>query len=87
MSTKGMSVIAARVLADKMCACYDIPLLTDARLRQGRVLIAGTLQRDTRRYEFQNSFERIVLGLCLEDVKAMELKPNTSTIRRAASPR
>ena len=32
MSTKGMSVTAARKLADEMCADYDIPLLNSARL-------------------------------------------------------
>jgi hypothetical protein len=37
--------------------------------------IAGTLQRDTRRYEFKNSFEAIELGLSLADVEAMGLEP------------
>ena len=36
--------------------------------------IAGTMQRDTRRYEFQNSITTIDLGLSLEDVKAMGLE-------------
>jgi hypothetical protein len=35
--------------------------------------IAGTLQRDTRRYEFQNSIKVVDLGLSLADVVAMEL--------------
>jgi hypothetical protein len=37
--------------------------------------IAGTLQRDTRRYEFKNSFQVIELGLSLADVEAMALEP------------
>jgi hypothetical protein len=36
--------------------------------------IAGTLQRDTRRYEFQNASKIIDLGLSLEDVEAMGLE-------------
>jgi hypothetical protein len=36
--------------------------------------IAGTLQRDTRRYEFQNSIKVVDLGLSLADVVAMELE-------------
>jgi hypothetical protein len=36
--------------------------------------IAGTLQRDTRRYEFQNKIRVINLGLSLEDVEAMGLE-------------
>ena len=35
--------------------------------------IAGTLQRDTRRYEFQNRIATIDLGLRLQDVIAMRL--------------
>src|ERR1700730_9876715 len=36
--------------------------------------IKGTLQRDTRRYEFQNSITTIDLGLSLEDAQAMRLE-------------
>ena len=39
--TKGMSVTAARELADQMCHDHDIPLLLFARLRQGRLLDLG----------------------------------------------
>lgn len=74
MSTKGVSVTAARELADKMCAKYNIPLLTLTDFDKTGFTIAGTIQRDTRRYEFRNSITTINLGLSLEDVKAMSLE-------------
>ena len=74
MSTKGMSVVAARVLADEMCSDYDIPLLLLHDFDKAGFSIAGTLQRDTRRYEFQNSIRVIDLGLSLADVEAMGLE-------------
>ena len=74
MSTKGMSVVAARVLVDEMCSDYDIPLLLLHDFDKARFSIAGTLQRDTRRYEFQNNIRIIDLGLSLADVEAMGLE-------------
>lgn len=74
MSTKGMSVTAARRLADEMCADYDIPLLLLHDFDKSGFSIAGTWQRDTRRYEFQNAIETIDLGLTLKDVEAMGLQ-------------
>jgi hypothetical protein len=67
MSTKGMSVVAARALVDKMCSDHD-------DFDKSGFSIAGTLQRDTRRYEFQNSITVVDLGLSLEDVEAMGLE-------------
>jgi len=75
MSTKGMSVTAARALADEMCSKYDIPLFILRDFDKAGFSIAGTLQRDTRRYEFKNSFQVIELGLSLADVEAMGLEP------------
>jgi Topoisomerase 6 subunit A/Spo11, Toprim domain len=74
MSTKGMSVVAARALADEMCHEHDIPLLLLHDFDKAGFSIAGTIQRDTRRYEFQNSITTIDLGLSLEDVEAMGLE-------------
>jgi len=74
MSTKGMSVTAARALADKMCHDHDVPLLVLHDFDKSGFSIAGTLQRDTRRYEFQNEIEVIDLGLSLDDVEAMALE-------------
>lgn len=74
MSTKGMSVVAARALADEMCHDHNIPLLLLHDFDKAGFSIAGTIQRDTRRYEFQNSITTIDLGLSLEDVEAMGLE-------------
>jgi hypothetical protein len=74
MSTKGMSVVAARMLIDEMCSDHDIPLLLLHDLDKAGFSIAGTLQRDTRRYAFQNNINVIDLGLSLDDVEAMELE-------------
>jgi hypothetical protein len=74
MSTKGMSVTAARALVDKMCSDHDIPLLLLHDFDKAGFSIAGTLQRDTRRYEFQNDIDVRDLGLGLADVEAMELE-------------
>jgi len=74
MSTKGMSVVAARALADEMCHDHDIPLLLLHDFDKSGFSIAGTLQRDTRRYEFRNCITTIDLGLNLQDVTAMGLE-------------
>jgi hypothetical protein len=74
MSTKGMSVVAARVLADEMCHDHDIPLLLLHDFDKSGFAIAGTLQRDTRRYEFKNGITTIDIGLSLQDVIAMGLE-------------
>jgi hypothetical protein len=73
MSTKGMSVTAARSLVDQMCSTYDVPLLIMHDFDKSGFSIAGTLQRDTRRYQFQNDIDVIDLGLTLPDVEAMGL--------------
>ena len=57
-----------------MCSDHDIPLLLLHDFDKAGFSIAGTLQRDTRRYEFQNSIEVVDLGLSLADVEAMGLE-------------
>ena len=92
MRTKGMSVVAARVLADEMCSDHDIPLLLLHDFDKAGFSIAGTLQRDTRRYEFQNSITVVDLGLSLADVEAMGLEgeyqhhPKGSEVRIEGQP-
>jgi len=73
-STKGMSVTAARKPADEMCSDHDIPLLLLHDFDKAGFSIAGTLQRDTRRYEFKNDITVVDLGLSLVDVEAMGLE-------------
>jgi hypothetical protein len=74
MSTKGTSVTAARALCDEVCSRYDVPLLILRDFDKAGFTIAATLQTDTRRYKFQNSFEVIELGLSLADVQEMGLE-------------
>lgn len=75
MSTKGLSVTAARSLVDHLCAeGSGVPLLVLHDFDKPGFSILGTLQRDTRRYEFSNPVEVIDLGLRLEDVEEHNLE-------------
>ena len=47
-------------------------------------LILGTLQRDTRRYQFSNAVEVVDLGLRLADIEGLEREPAAAT-RTSAS--
>ena len=53
---------------------YNIPLLILHDFDKAGFSIASTLQRDTRRYEFQNDIVTVDLGLSLADVTAMGLE-------------
>ena len=70
MSSKGMSVIAARELADEVCHRWHIPLfiLHDFD-KAGFSIRAGFMQRQSRRYTFQNQIKVIDLGLRMDDVR------------------
>jgi hypothetical protein len=72
MSTKGVSVTAARYLVDELCGRYDIPLLVLHDFDKSGFTILGTLQRDTRRYSFCNDIKVIDLGLRLDDIDGLE---------------
>lgn len=74
MSTKGLSVTASRHLVDELCGEHRIPLLVVHDLDKAGFSIVGTLQRDTRRYEFAHVIDVIDLGLRLEDVEAYGLQ-------------
>jgi hypothetical protein len=73
MSTKGMSVTAARSLVENVCGDYGIPLLLLRDFDKAGFAIAASFQKDTRRYQFTQSFEVIDLGLRLDDVKSWGL--------------
>jgi hypothetical protein len=79
MSTKGVSVTAARHLVDSICAQHDIPLLVLHDFDVAGFMIAGTLQRDTRRHAFENSIRVIDLGLRLDDIDGLETEPAAET--------
>jgi hypothetical protein len=70
--SRGVSV-TARQLVDQICG--ENGTAGAARLRHRRVLIFGTLHRDTRRY--QNAIEN--LGLRLEDIAGLEREPAATT--------
>ena len=55
MSTKGMSVTASRRLVEELCGRHGIPLLLLHDFDKSGFSIAGTLQRDTRRYTFRGT--------------------------------
>ena len=79
ISTKGVSVTAARQLIDNICGDHDLPLFVLHDFDVAGFLILGTLQRDTRRYQFSNAFEVIDLGLRLADIAGLEREPAAAT--------
>ena len=79
VSTKGVSVTAARRLIDEVCGDNDLPLFVLHDFDVAGFMILGTLQRDTRRYQFSNAIEPIDLGLRLEDIAGLEREPAAAT--------
>jgi hypothetical protein len=72
MSTKGMSVIAARRLIDALAPCFD-NILVMHDLDVSGFSIFGTLGTDSRRYKFETDLNGKIhdIGLRLTDVEAM----------------
>jgi hypothetical protein len=82
MSTKGMSVVAARSLLDEVAPSLDhIFVLHDFDI--SGFSIFGTLGTDSRRYTFTNDVEEkiIDIGLRLPDVEPMSLEPETVEVK------
>src|SRR5262245_9056787 len=75
ISTKGMSVTAARRLVDEICANNGVPLFVLHDFDVAGFMIFGTLHRNTRRYSFANTIKPIDLGLRLEDINGLEREP------------
>ena len=73
MSTKGMSVTAARELVEEVCR-LGVPLLVLHDFDKAGFSIVGTLRRSTRRHRFSHGHAaRVIdLGLRLEDVDGLE---------------
>jgi DNA topoisomerase VI subunit A len=84
VSSKGVSVTAARRLIDAVCGDHDLPLFVLHDFDVAGFLILGTLQRDTRRYQFSNAFEVVDLGLRLADIEGLEREPAAATKISAA---
>ena len=79
VSTKGVSVTAARQLIDNVCGDNGLPLFVLHDFDVAGFMIFGTLQRDTRRYQFSNALEVIDLGLRLGDIAGLEREPAAAT--------
>jgi hypothetical protein len=79
ISTKGVSVTAARRLIDDVCGDHDLPLFVLHDFDVAGFLILGTLQRDTRRYQFSSTIEVTDLGLGLGDIAGLEREPAAAT--------
>jgi hypothetical protein len=86
MSTKGMSVVAARELLDRLADDVDnVFVMHD--LDVSGFSIAGTLGTNSRRYTFENEVPIVELGLRLEDVEAMGLEAEAVKVDNAAARR
>jgi len=68
MSSKGMSVTAARELAEAICSKYKIPLYILHDFDKAGMSIAASFERSNRRYTFTEKFKVFDLGLRLDDV-------------------
>jgi hypothetical protein len=79
VSTKGVSVTAARRLIDRVCGRYGLPLFVLHDFDVAGFVILGTLQRDTRRYRFTSAVEVVDLGLRLDDIDGLEREPAAAT--------
>ena len=70
MSSKGMSVTAARELADEVCHRWRVPLFVLRDFdKAGFSIVAGFKQRQSRRYTFKNQIKVVDLGLRMGDVR------------------
>jgi DNA topoisomerase 6 subunit A-like protein len=78
ISTKGVSVTAARQLIETICG-PDIPLFALHDFDVAGFMIFGTLSRDTRRYKFSRTVNPISLGLRLDDIDGLEREPAAAT--------
>jgi hypothetical protein len=68
MSTKGMSVTAARKLIDTLCADHGIRLLVVHDFDKSGFSIFGTIRESNRRYRYQNQIEVVDVGMRIEDI-------------------
>jgi hypothetical protein len=95
MSTKGMTVTAARRLVDHLCHDHDLPVFVLHDFDTSGLAILNSLSRSTDRYRFRNEVRVIDLGLRLADVREHDLPtedvhygsdPRYNLLRNGASP-
>jgi hypothetical protein len=80
MSSKGMSVTAARVLVNNICGRTGIPLLVLHDFDAAGIIIRDTLENDTRRYSYTRPPQVIDLGLQYDDIGGLTPEPHSSNI-------
>jgi hypothetical protein len=80
MSSKGMSVTAARQLADSICGRSGIPLLALHDFDRPGIIIKDTLENDTCRYSYTHALNVIDLGLHHEDIGGLTPEPHDSSV-------
>jgi DNA topoisomerase VI subunit B len=86
MSTKGMSVTAARRLVDDLSQ-QGVTVLVCHDLDKSGFSILHTLRTDTRRYTFQAEPKVVDLGLRLADVQSMDLQSEPVSYLSGVDPR
>jgi DNA topoisomerase VI subunit B len=86
MSTKGMSVTAARQLVERLSE-QGVTVLVLRDFDKSGFSIAHTLRSDTRRYQFRTTPRVVDLGLRLEDVQAMNLESEPVAYKGNTDPR
>jgi hypothetical protein len=79
MSSKGMSVSAARELVNGVCEAA-VPLLVLHDFDAAGIIIKDTLENDTRRYSYSNPPDVIDIGLGYNDIAGLTPEPNNSAI-------
>jgi hypothetical protein len=79
MSSKGMSVTAARELVERLCSA-SVPLLVLHDFDSAGIIIKDTLENDTRRYSYSSAPNVIDLGLRYDDIEGLQSEPNNSNI-------
>jgi hypothetical protein len=84
MSTKGMSVTAARSLIDVMCGRYRIPVFVLHDFDVSGFSIFGTLRGNTDRYTFKNAIKVVDLGLRIADISALSLESESVSLGNAS---
>lgn len=86
MSTKGMSVTAARQLIERLSE-QGVTILVLRDFDKAGFSIVSTLRGDTRRYRYGTAPKVIDLGLRLTDVQAMELQSEPVEYESKVDPR
>jgi hypothetical protein len=80
MSTKGMSVTAARMLVDELCGKRGLRLFVLHDFDIAGFSIKKTLTESSRRYQFERKVGFVDLGLRLADVERLDLESEPVSI-------